>query len=100
MLLLVAIISYILSLVIALVLVIASKRMNPGWFRMAAGLHIVFGAFFLFTHFTYPGGINLSFLLFFCTGIITSGIAFGTRRALYFRIYFGFFSASIVVFLI
>jgi hypothetical protein len=100
MLITVAIISYILSLVVALVLVLVSKRMNPGWFRMIAGIHIVLGVFFLFTLFAYKTETNLSFLFFFCSGIVTSGIVFGMNKALPFKIYFGLFSASVFVFLL
>jgi hypothetical protein len=100
MLLLTAIIVYILSLVIALVLVVVSKRMNPGWFRMVAGIHIVLGVFFLFTQFTFKGEVNLAFLFFFCSGVVTSGVAFGSKAALPLRIYFGLYSASIFVFIL
>jgi hypothetical protein len=100
MLLSIAVICYILSLVTALVLLLLSKRMNPGWFRMVGGIHIVLGVFFLFTHFTYKGEIHLAFLFFFCSGIVASGITFGMNKALPFRIYFGVYSASILVFIL
>jgi len=100
MLITVAIISYILSLVIALVLVLVSKKINPGWFRMVGGIHIVLGVFFLFTLIAYKGDVNLAFLFFFCSGIVTSGLAFGMNKAIPFRIYFGLFAASIAVFIL
>jgi hypothetical protein len=100
MLLLTAIIVYILSLVIALVLVVVSKRINPGWFRMVVGIHIVLGVFFLFTLSVFKEEVNLAFLFFFCSGIVTSGIAFGLKVAIPLRIYFGLYSASIFLFII
>src|SRR5436190_4719303 len=102
MLLSIAIISYILSLVLALVFVFTAKNLNPGWFRMLGGIHIVLAVFFLFTVFAYPAETRpaFAFLLFFCSGIVMGGLAFGMNKAVPFRIYFGLFDASVLLFLI
>src|SRR5437764_8665620 len=102
MLLTIAIISYILSLVVGLLLAFAAKKLNPGWFRMLAGIHIVLGVFFLFTLFAYGNEERprLAFLFFFCSGIIMGGLAFGMNKAIPFKIYFGLFGASVFLFLL
>jgi hypothetical protein len=102
MLLSLAIISYILSFIVSLVFIFTGKRLHPGMFRMFAGIHIVFLAFFLFTIFTISKGTgaSLAFLLFFCSGIVVGGLAFGMNKPLPFKIYFGLFIASIILFLL
>src|SRR3954470_24990645 len=102
MLLTIAIISYILSLVIGLLLAFTARKLNPGWFRMLAGIHLVLGFLFLFTLFAYDNAERprLAFLFFFCSGIIMAGLAFGMNKAIPFKIYFGLFGASIFVFLL
>jgi hypothetical protein len=102
MLLSIAIISYILSFVVSLVFIFTGKRLHPGMFQMFIGIHIVFLAFFLFTVFTISKGTgaSLAFLFFFCSGIVVAGLAFGMNKALPFKIYFGLFPASIVLFLL
>jgi hypothetical protein len=102
MLLSIAIISYILSLVIALLFVFTAKKLHPGWFRMLAGIHLVLLVFFLFTFFAYDNESRprLAFLFFFCSGIIIGGLAFGMNKAIPFKIYFGLFDASVLLFLL
>src|SRR3569832_2430758 len=102
MLLSIAIISYILSLVLALVFVFTAKKLNRGWFKMVGGIHIVLAVFFLFTLFGYSAEARppFAFLLFFCSGIIMGGLAFGMNKALPFKVYFGLFDVSVLIFLL
>jgi hypothetical protein len=102
MLIAVAIITYILSLIIGGILFFASKKINHGWFRMLAGIHLVLGIFFLFSLFAVQSDsdIHLPFLFFFCSGIICCGLAWGMNRPLVLRIYFSLFAASLAIFLV
>ncbi len=102
MLLYVAIIAYILSNIVSLALVFTGKKLKPGWFRMLASLHLIFAIVFLFNLFTdkIESPRYVSFLVFFCSGIITGGLALGTKTNLILRIYFGIFCASIFVFIV
>ena len=102
MLLYIAIISYILSLVVALILVFTSKKFHPASFRMMIGVHVVLGAFFLFSLLADKSGSHshLSFLFFFCSGIITSGLAFGMNKSIAVKAWFGLFDVSLLLFLI
>jgi hypothetical protein len=102
MLLYAAIIGYILSNIIALALVFTGKKLNPAIFRMLATLHIILGVFFIFNLVTnkdeYPHYV--SFLIFFCSGIITGGLALGANKNIILKIYFGLFCISIFVFIL
>ena len=102
MLLYAAIIGYILSNIIALALVFTGKKLNPGVFRMLAALHLMFGVFFIFNLITNKeeSPRYVSFLVFFCSGIITGGLALGTKTNIVLRIYFGLFCISIFVFIL
>jgi hypothetical protein len=102
MLLYVAIITYILSNIISLALVFTGKKLNPGFFRLLASLHLVFGVFFIFNLITNKEETPryVSFMIFFCSGIITGGLALGTKTNLILRIYFGIFCLSIFVFIL
>jgi hypothetical protein len=102
MLLYVAIITYILSNIISLALVFTGKKLGAGWLRIFASLHIVFAVVFLFNLFTNKEETPryVSFLVFFCSGIITGGLALGTKSSLPLKIYFGLFCLSVFVFII
>jgi len=102
MLLYVAIIGYILSNVIALALLFTGKKLNPGIFRLLATLHFVFGVFFIFNLITNKEETPryVSFLVFFCSGIITGGLALGTQKNIIIKVYFGLFCLSIFVFIL
>ncbi|MEO8085801.1 MAG: hypothetical protein ABI763_03220 [Bacteroidota bacterium] len=102
MLLYVAIISFILSNIISLALLFTGKKLGAGWFRMLASLHIVFAVLFLFNLITNKeeSPRYLSFLVFFCSGIITGGLALGTQTSLFLKIYFGIFCLSVFVFIV
>jgi len=102
MLLYAAIIGYILSNIIALALVFTGKKLNPGVFRLFAALHLVFGVFFIFNLVTdkQESPRYVSFLVFFCSGIITGGLALGTKTNMILKIYFGIFCLSIFVFIL
>jgi len=102
MLLYIAIISYILSNIISLALVFTGKKLSPGWFRMLASLHLILGVLFLFSLITNKeeSPRYISFLVFFCSGIITGGLALGTNRSLPVKIYFGLYCLSVFVFIV
>jgi hypothetical protein len=102
MLLFAAIISFILSNIVALALLFTGKKLNSGWFRMLASLHLIFGVLFLFSLLTNKeeSPRYVSFLIFFCSGIITGGLALGTPTNLILKIYFGIYCLSIFVFII
>lgn len=101
MLLYAAIISYILSNIIALALLFTGKRLGTGWFRMLASLHLILGLVFLFSLFTNKeeSPRYISFLIFFCSGIIAGGLALGTNTHIILKIYFGLYCISVFVFL-
>ena len=102
MLLYIAIISYILSNIIALAFVFTGKKLNPGFFRLLAALHLVFGIFFIFNLINNKeeSPRYVSFMVFFCSGIITGGLALGTKTNIILKIYFGLFCLSIFVFIL
>jgi hypothetical protein len=102
MLLYAAIIGYILSNIIALALLFTGKKLSPAVFRMLASVHLLFGVFFIFNLVTNKAESPkyVSFLVFFCSGIITGGLALGTRTNLILKIYFGLFCLSIFVFIL
>jgi hypothetical protein len=102
MLLYAAIIGYILSNIIGLALVFTGKKVNPGVFRLLASLHLLFGVFFIFNLITNKeeSPHYVSFLIFFCSGIITGGLALGTKTNLVLKIYFGLFCLSIFIFIL
>ena len=102
MLLYAAIIGFILSNIIALALLFTGKRLSPGWFRILASLHLVLGVVFFYQFFTNKSEEPryLSFLFFFCSGIITGGLALGTRAHMLLKIYFGLFCLSVFVFIV
>ena len=102
MLLYAAIIGYILSNIIALALLFTGRKLGSGWFRMLASLHLIFAVVFLFNFFTNKeeSPRYVSFLIFFCSGIITGGLALGTKRHLAFKIYFGIFCLSVFAFIL
>jgi hypothetical protein len=102
MLLYAAIIGYILSNIIALALVFTGKKLSPTVFRMLASLHLIFAVFFIFNLLTNKeeSPRYVSFLVFFCSGIITGGLALGTKTNTILKIYFGIFCLSIFVFIL
>ena len=102
MLLYVAIIGYILSNIISLALVFTGKKLGAGWFRILSSVHIIFGVLFLYNLITNKEEAPryISFLLFFCSGIITGGLALGTPTHLLLKIYFGIFCLSVFVFIV
>lgn len=102
MLLYVAIITYILSNIIALALVFTGKKLSPSWFRMLASLHLIFGLVFIFNLITNKeeSPRYLSFLIFFCSGIITGGLALGRETPLPLKIYFGLYCLSVFAFIL
>ena len=102
MLLFAAIISFILSNIVALALLFTGKKLNNGWFRMLASLHIIFGVLFLFSLLTNKeeSPRYVSFLIFFCSGIITGGLALGTSTNIILKIYFGIYCLSVFVFIV
>ena len=102
MLLYAAIIGYILSNIIALALVFTGKKLNPAVFRMLVAVHLMLGVFFIFNLMTNKDESPqyVSFLIFFCSGIITGGLALGTDTNILLKIYFGLFCISIFVFIL
>lgn len=102
MLLYAAIIGYILSNIIALALVFTGKKLNPAVFRMLVAVHLMLGVFFIFNMMTNKDESPqyVSFLIFFCSGIITGGLALGTDTNILLKIYFGLFCISIFVFIL
>ncbi len=102
MLLYVAIVSFILSNIVALALLFTGKKLGAGWFRILASMHLIFGIVFIFNVFTNTEDSPryLSFLVFFCSGIITGGLALGTQSHLVLKIYFGIFCLSVFVFIV
>lgn len=102
MLLFVSIVSFIFSNIIALALLFTGKKLNPGWFRMLASLHIIFGVMFLFNFLVNKeeSPRYISFLVFFCSGIITGGLALGTPANLLLKMYFGIYCLSVFAFII
>ncbi len=69
---------------------------------MLASLHVIFGVLFLFTFLTNKeeSPRYVSFLIFFCSGIITGGLALGTSTNLFLKIYFGIYCLSVFVFIV
>ena len=102
MLLFVAIIGFILSNIIALALLFTGKRLKHGWLRMLISLHIIFGVLFIFNFITNKeeSPRYVSFLVFFCSGIITGGLALGTSKNMFLKIYFGIYCLSVFVFIV
>jgi len=98
----IAIISYILSNIISLALLFTGKKLGHSWFRMFVAVHVLLGIIFLFNFITDKGASPryISFLVFFCSGIITGGLALGTKKNLLVRIYFGIFCISVFVFIV
>jgi len=102
MLLYATIIGYIISNIIALALVFTGKKLNPGIFKMLAALHLLFGMLFVFSLVTNKeeSPRYVSFLVFFCIGIITGGLALGTNTHIAWKIYFGIYCLSIFAFIL
>ncbi len=93
------IISYILSLVVCLVLMILSKQFNTSFQKRSMLFHLflllLFIASALFLK-EYKGAL---FLFFFCYGIIISGIILRNRGAILLKIIYVLFPLSIAIFL-
>ena len=97
-----AIISFILSNLIALSLFFTGKKLHPAWFRVLATLHLMAGILFVFKVITNrdPEPEYPSFLAFICLGIIAGGLALGTRKHIVFKLYFGLYCLSVFLFII
>ena len=69
---------------------------------MLASLHVILGVAFLFNLISNKeeSPRYVSFLVFFCSGIITGGLALGTKTHMALKIYFGIFCLSVFVFII
>src|SRR2546426_5496959 len=102
MLLYIAIIAYISSVVVALLFFFAGKNLNPAWLRIVASVHFITAVLFVFNMVNnkIDNPHYFSFLAFICTGVISFGLAFGTRAALPFKIYFSPFALSLGLFLL
>ena len=99
-----AIISYISSVVIALVLMILGKNLGRSRFFLMAGMHsiLLFGfiaSLLLRAPGTPPGTFNYFFLIYFCSGVVLCGWVWRISLPLLFRIYFGLFILGFPMFL-
>ncbi|MEP7265548.1 MAG: hypothetical protein ABI772_13665 [Bacteroidota bacterium] len=98
----VAIVLYILSVVAAIVLTIVSKKTDFRKFtRWMLILHLFLLVVFIYFEFAYNSHLylHLSFLLFFCSGILLSGLVIRSDYPLTLKIYTAVFLSSIIVFL-
>lgn len=98
-----ALILYILSVVTAIVLTVVSKKSDfrkfTTWLFI---LHLLLFVIFIFFEFAFHKHlyIHLSFLLFFCSGILLSGLVLRSSYPLVLKIYTALFLSSIIVFLL
>lgn len=92
--------AYIISAMLALILAIVTKRFNPytllvGTFHVLALL-----SFFLDKLFSYTDGASITFLGFFCTGLILFGLLIRVNVYILYKIYTALFVCSILVFVV
>jgi len=101
---------YIISLITSLILMLTAKGKEGAnvhrkvrGFKIAVAIHFLLLLLFMSRHLlssTSAGFLNLSFLLYFCTGAALCGWAMRTTVPWLLKIYFLLFDASIVLFLI
>jgi hypothetical protein len=93
---------YILSVVAALVLTITAKKRGTGSLKGMLILHMFLVLLFamLFLSGNRNIYIHLSFLFFFCSGILLSGLLLRSEQSLFMKIYSALFLSSIIFFLI
>jgi hypothetical protein len=100
-LLIIAITLYITSMAFALILSITGRNKNSAKWKTILIIHLTFFACFLI--FKLLSGekpiAGLTFLLFFCSGIIGSGYTIRSKAPTLLRIYFALYIASIFIFL-
>ncbi len=98
-LLIASIITYILSLVFSLVLMIFSKKLNSRWKRAFIIFHSILLVAYLFSFFWLKFFSGTFFLIFFCFGVAIAGMILRSHMNLLLKIYYSIFLFSIVVFL-
>ena len=95
--------SYILSLVVALILMIAGKNANTIFVKRIVGLHFLSLLFFilvgLLQSFAQLSSVRIAAtLLFLCSGIACSGLIWRTGYHVILKSYFLLFAASFILF--
>lgn len=93
---------YIISLVLALLLGMSSRKLNGEAIRLPLALHLVLMIFTLIFSFTFPGQVLAEYLLLFavCSGLALSVWAIrNTYLALTVKIYLASYLLSLLVFL-
>lgn len=98
-LLITAIIAYILSLVISLVGMIFSKRINNPWKKRIIIFHAVFFVCYLLSLVFFKATSGNLFLIFFCFGLTVAGMMVRSNLHLFLKIYYSAFLFSILIFL-
>ncbi|MEP7168986.1 MAG: hypothetical protein ABI855_06400 [Bacteroidota bacterium] len=98
-LLITAIISYILSLVISLALMIFSRRINDKWKKGIIIFHAALLLLYLLALVSSKTFAGSLFLIFFCSGVAITGMILRSGLNLFLKIYYSVFLFSIVLFL-
>lgn len=94
---------YIISLLLALVLVITGKKRSKSWFKAGLVFHLLFFVLFVFFCFgknDIPDGsyFNYAFIAFLCSGLITGGLVLRSGAIRILKIYFSLFFLSLFFF--
>jgi|GEM_PF-2846759 len=96
---------YILSLLLALVLLITGKRQRSGWFKAALSLHLLsllFSLYYLFQKHNIPEGsiLRFAFLFTLCTGLVAGGLVVRAEIRTVYKVYFSLYFLSLLLFLV
>ncbi len=95
--------TFIISVVVGLIVLIAGKGLKNEKFLLLVSIHIILllaalASFAIKKH--ESGSANFFFMLFICSGLILSGLVWRSSVSKYFRYYFSVFVATIPLFLI
>jgi hypothetical protein len=99
LLLITAIIFYILSLVISLVMMIISKNINAQWRKVILLFHLFLSAAALVSFLFFKDDAGIIFMIFFCFGIAAAGMVIRSSSVLLLKIIYALFLSSVLIFL-
>lgn len=98
-LLITAITAYIISLMLALMLMIISKRINEILKKKIIIFHFMLLVIYLVSFFLYKSVSGIYFMIFFCAGIATAGLILRSNSHILLKTYYTIFLLSVLVFL-